>query len=210
MDTPTNMRALLCDGPHKYYVKEIPVDYITEKSLKPNELLVKILLVGICGSDIKMYKGAPFYWADNGRVNKKLLPIISGHEFVGEVVDPGTTDFKVGELVVTEQLVVCQSLNRPPCWFCQNGHFNKCDNLSIYGQAMHGALSEYMVYRDARLTYRATGLTANQAVLTEVLAVSVHSVQRVIPHLNDDTLKGMTAVVSGCGSVGLGVIAGLR
>jgi len=181
----TTFKALLARGPNDYYVSDIPLDYIGGNSLQEHQLLVKVLLVGICGSDIKMYKGAPFYWAENGRVNKSLLPIITGHEFVGEVVDPGKTRFRKGELVVTEQLLTCQAFGKEECWFCQRGHFNKCDNLAIYGQADHGALAEYMVYKDARRTFSATGLTPFQAVLTEVLAVSVYSVIKMIPYLTD-------------------------
>jgi len=48
------------------------------------DVLVKVLGVGICASDVKMFDGAEFYFGPNGRV--KSLPVVPGHEFVAEVV----------------------------------------------------------------------------------------------------------------------------
>ena len=134
-------------------------------------------------------------------------PVIPGHEFVGTVVKIGERarskfGLKEGDLTVAEQLVTCGT-----CWHCRNGGSNKCDNLKIYGQAIDGAMAEFMIYKGEGVIHRVPdGLSAEQAVLAEPLAVSIHAVDQA----NIDISESQVFCVAGCGTIGLGVIATLR
>ena len=91
------MFAVVCSGIQKWtYVEDYPVPVLVPTlSLKieptcklcvqgKGEVLARVLGVGICASDVKMYDGAEFYFGPNGRV--RSLPVIPGHEFVARVV----------------------------------------------------------------------------------------------------------------------------
>lgn len=129
------------------------------------------------GSDLKMYDGSDFYWGDNGRARRGVIP---GHEFVGSVVEIDPTiareqSIAVGDVVVAEQLLAC----RDRCWFCKNGMEHKCDQLVIYGQGVDGSMAEYMIYQKGSWLHKVPKeISPIYAVLAEPVAVSVRAVDR--------------------------------
>ncbi|CAF1231424.1 unnamed protein product [Rotaria sordida] len=195
----TNMKAVIANGPKDYkliYDKPIP-------KIQDGEVLVKVLVNGICGSDLKMYEGSEFYWGVGGRARRGVIP---GHEFIGSVVDIDPSiardqSISIGDVVVAEQLVAC----RDQCWFCKNGMEHKCDKLVIYGQGVDGCMAEYMIYQKGSWLHKVPeGLSPIYAVLAEPIAVSVRAMDRA--HLKPTDL----IVVSGCGTIGLGLIAAIE
>ena len=78
------MRACVLEDVSKLVVKEFDMP----ERIDDDDVLMKVSMVGICGSDIHMWD------------NEKKIGLVMGHEFCGTVVDPGTSDFKVGERVV--------------------------------------------------------------------------------------------------------------
>jgi len=200
---PTTMRAVVCHGPRDYRLEEVPVP-----TVGPREVLVRVLGVGICASDIKCYTGAPLFWGDERRQGYCQPPIIPGHEFVGEVVALGEEAgqkrrLAVGDRVISEQIVPCWE-----CRFCRRGQYWMCDRKpDVYGfrQRTPGAMAEYMIFPSDAIVHRVpTSLTLRQAVYIEPLACAIHAVQRATIELGD------TVVVSGCGPLGLGMVAAAR
>ena len=203
IDLPKTMRSVVCYGPENYRLEEISVPAIAN-----GEVLVRVLGVGICASDIKCYTGAPLFWGDADRQGYCQPPITPGHEFVGEVVALGAGaaekyGLAIGDLAISEQIV--------PCWhcrFCQRGQYWMCDRKhDVYGfrQRTPGAMAEYMRFPADAINYRVPKLlTPRQAVYIEPLACAIHAVQR------GEIQFGDVVVISGCGPLGLGMVAAAR
>src|SRR5206468_10614028 len=90
---------------------------VEEPKIGINDVLIQVLKTGICGTDVHIYK-----WDDWAR-RSIPVPLVVGHEFVGEIVEVGSnvTDFHVGEVVSGEGHVGCGHCRnclaggRPPC-----------------------------------------------------------------------------------------------
>jgi len=100
-----------------------------------NDVLIKVLRTGICGTDLHIYEWDA--WA------RKTIPVpmVVGHEFVGEIVEVGSnvTDFHVGEIVSGEGHVVCGR-----CRNCLAGRRHLCKNTKGVGVNRSGAFAEYL------------------------------------------------------------------
>jgi 2-desacetyl-2-hydroxyethyl bacteriochlorophyllide A dehydrogenase len=153
----------------------------------PGQALVRILRVGICGSDYSGYLGKmPFY----------SYPRIPGHELGVEVlaVGAGVTQVKPGDRCAVEPYMNCQH-----CFACQRGHGNCCEHLKVLGVMMDGGLCERMLV-PARKLHSSTKLTWEQLALVETLAIGCHAVNRSQAQPTD------TVLVIGAGPIGLSVI----
>lgn len=197
------MRSVICHGPRDYRLEEIAVPRI-----KPGEVMVKVLGVGICASDLKCYAGAPLFWGDESRKGYCQPPITPGHEFVGEVVALGEGagekyGLSIGDRAISEQIVPCWE-----CRFCKRGQYWMCDRKhDVYGfrQRTPGAMADYMIFPADAINHKVpTELDITEAVFIEPLACSIHAVQRGNIELGD------TVVISGCGPLGLGMVAAAR
>ncbi len=202
-ELPETMQAVMCHAPFDYRLEEVPLPVIG-----PEEVLVQVLLAGICASDAKCYSGAPLFWGDKDRVAYCQPPVIPGHEFVGRVVALGEGaaekyGLAVGDLAISEQIVPCGK-----CRFCQRGQYWMCElKNDVYGfrQETFGAMAEYMKFPRGAINYRLPETMAlNQAVYIEPLACAIHAVQRAEIELGD------TIVIAGCGPLGLGMVATAR
>ncbi|MFX1316610.1 MAG: scyllo-inosose 3-dehydrogenase [Promethearchaeota archaeon] len=125
-----------------------PIVRVIEKGkpqIKPNEVLVKVRRVGICGSDVHM---AQTY--DDGYIyypGLTAFPVTLGHEFAGEIVEIGDQAlnkrtgrlFEVGEPVTVEEMVWCGE-----CKPCCDGYPNHCERLQEIGFSVDGAYAEYI------------------------------------------------------------------
>lgn len=194
------MKALVAKGAKDFRFEDA---YPMPRVEHEEEVIVKVTAVGICASDGKMWKGGDFYWGKGGRVRGTPVP---GHEFVGEVVALGAAaserwGLKVGDSAVAEQCVPCHS-----CIYCREANHHKCNDLRIYGQALDGAMAEYMAYRKGSFVHRVPDALADptHAVFVEPLAVSVHAADRAQFKPYD------LVAVGGCGPIGLGVIAAAK
>ncbi|MGA2704085.1 MAG: L-threonine 3-dehydrogenase [Isosphaeraceae bacterium] len=100
-----------------------------------NDVLIKVLRTGICGTDVHIYEWDA--WA------KKTIPVpmVVGHEFVGQIVDVGSnvTDFHVGDVVSGEGHVVCGR-----CRNCLAGRRHLCKDTRGVGVNRPGAFAEYL------------------------------------------------------------------
>ncbi|MBQ9032329.1 MAG: alcohol dehydrogenase catalytic domain-containing protein [Parasporobacterium sp.] len=159
----------------------------------PGQVLVKVLLCGICGTDIHAY-------GNEGILHPGTIP---GHESVGivEETGEGVTCVAVGDLVAVGPPGDCGQ-----CYSCNTGHPNTCvhafPNTLGIGPGTQGAYAEYVLshFPQNELFRIPEGMPLEQAVLFDLVGVGFHAVRRSELRLGD------TAVVFGCGSVGLSVV----
>jgi len=174
------MKALQLVQPKTWRQIEIP-----EPSLPcPGEALVKVLSVGICGTDIGGYLGKmPFY----------TYPRIPGHELGVEVVAVGSdvTHIKPGDRCAVECYLNCQT-----CYACRRGFTNCCENHKTLGVMCDGGLTERIIL-PARKLHPAPKLTPDQCALVETLAIGCHAVDR------GNSKGGENVLIIGAGPIGL-------
>lgn len=108
---------------------------VPEPEIGPNDVLVKVLKTGICGTDIHIYN-----W-DEWAQKTIPVPMTAGHEFVGEVVEIGSQvkRVKVGDVVSAEGHIVCGQ-----CRACKAGQRHLCPNTIGIGVNRNGAFAEYI------------------------------------------------------------------
>jgi threonine dehydrogenase-like Zn-dependent dehydrogenase len=114
-----------------------------EPKPKADEVLLKIGAAGICGTDAHlMRKDEDGYTKYDGH---SKYPIITGHEFAGEVIEVGSAvkRLKVGDLASVESMNWCGE-----CDACRMGMFNQCKNLEEPGLTFDGGFAEYAVIRE--------------------------------------------------------------
>lgn len=130
------------------------------------QVLLKVMKIGICGSDIHVYHGKhPF----------TSYPVTQGHEFSCEVVSlgDGVTGLTPGQKVTVEPQVVCGQ-----CYPCRHGKYNLCEDLKVMGFQTTGAASEYFAEDASKITPLPDSMTFDQGAMIEPLAVAVHAVRR--------------------------------
>lgn len=153
----------------------------------PDEALVRVHRVGICGTDLGGYLGKmPFF----------SYPRIPGHELGVEVIAAGenVTSLKPGDLCAVEPYLNCQR-----CYACKRGYTNCCEHHKTLGVMCDGGLTERIVL-PARKLHVAAGLTSDQCALVETLAVGCHAVDRANPR------PGENVAILGAGPIGLSVL----
>jgi len=197
------MKAVRVHGIEDYRYEELEVP-------KPGygEILVKVSAVGICAGDAKTFAGAERFWGNGSDLLPYVEPIVTpGHEFSGTVVQLGEQadkihGVKLGDLVVSEQIVPCHE-----CKYCRNGNYQVCIPHHVYGfhQVTQGAMAEFMIFPQKALVHVVPKQTpAHHAAFIEPLACSLHAVELGNIQWND------VVVISGCGPLGLGMVAGAR
>lgn len=165
--------------------------------IRPDELLIKIEYVGICGSDLHFYEA--------GRLGNWVAdsPLILGHEPGGVVVEAGEAvkDFSPGDRVAIEPGVPCQK-----CDTCKEGTYNLCPDMSfmaIPGER-EGAFMEYCAHPANMCFKLPPQVSTMEGALIEPLAVGLHAVSV------SGAKFGQSAVVLGCGCIGLVTIMSLK
>src|ERR1700712_703179 len=161
-------------------------DVSLPREIKPNEILLKIRKVGVCGSDVHMYYGKhPF---------ANTYPMVQGHEYGGEVVKVGSavTLLKPGMKATARPHLVCGKC--PPCL---RGQYNVCQNLKVEGCAgPEGTAQEYFIIPEDRAVAIPDNLSYEQGAMIEPVAVGAHSTKR------PKSLVGKNVVVTGAGTIG--------
>jgi L-gulonate 5-dehydrogenase len=176
------MRQLVTIGPGQLAFRDAP-----EPVPGPDEALLAVEAVGICGSDLHLYAGDHPY---------ARFPTVQGHEFGGRVLalPPGYEGpVRVGQRVAVEPLLVCGE-----CLPCRRGRRNCCVRMRTYGVHLDGALSERIAVR-AGLLHEAEGLPPELVVLVETTSIALQATRR------GSVAAGDTVVVLGAGPVGLAV-----
>lgn len=152
-----------------------------------DEVLIRVFKTGICGTDIHIYN-----WDDWARKTIPV-PMVVGHEFVGEIVAVGSNvkDFAVGDLVSGEGHVVCGR-----CRNCLAGRRHLCQDTSGVGVNRPGAFAEYIALPYSNLWHHAAGVDHDVAAIFDPFGNAVHTALK-FPVLGEDVL------ITGAGPIGI-------
>lgn len=150
-----------------------------------DEVVVRIMKIGVCGSDIHVYHGKhPF----------TSYPVTQGHEVSGKIESIGSdvTEFRIGQKVTIEPQVYCGK-----CYPCTHGKYNLCEELKVMGFQTTGTASEYFAVKASKVTPLPENMTYNEGAMIEPLAVTVHAAKRA------GDIKGKKIAVLGAGPIGI-------
>ena len=175
------MRVAVVTEPFKVEVLDKPVPEIG-----PKDVLIKAVRVGICGSDLHLFKGTHAF---------RNPPADLGHEISGEVAEVGAevTKLKVGDRVTVEPQIGCGE-----CEYCKSGHINLCKSKIVPGTPKWGGtFAEYFAAPEQTVYKLADDVSFDKGALTEPLAVAVQAI-------NNAESAGKDAVaILGSGTIGL-------
>ena len=159
---------------------------VPEPTIGINDVLIKVKRTAICGTDMHIYNWDA--WA------QKTIPVpmVVGHEFVGEIVDVGANvnDFKTGMIVSGEGHVVCGR-----CRNCMAGRRHLCAHTSGIGVDRPGAFAEYMALPMSNVWEHTPGIDLDVAALFDPFGNAVHTALQY-------DLLGEDVLITGAGPIG--------
>lgn len=164
------------------WLDEVPVPKIGI-----NDVLIRVHRTGICGTDVHIYK-----WDDWAR-RTIPVPMVVGHEFVGEIVEVGSNvaDFRPGQIVSGEGHVVCGR-----CRNCLAGRRHLCAHTKGVGVNRPGAFAEYLSLPMTNVWLHSPGIDRDVASIFDPFGNAVHTALS-FPVLGEDVL------VTGAGPIGI-------
>jgi len=187
------MKAQMLTALRTIECRDIPTPAIVH----PNDVLLKLAYVGVCGSDVHYY--------ETGRIGSQVVryPYAVGHECAAIVAEVGSAvkTLRIGQSVVVEPAVSCHT-----CDQCRAGRPHTCRKLKFLGcpGQLDGCLSEYIVMPSECCLPIDGKITLPQGVLCEPFAIGVYAVQQ------SGIGAGMTAAALGAGPIGLSCLAAAK
>ncbi|WP_059172314.1 NAD(P)-dependent alcohol dehydrogenase [Bacillus sp. FJAT-27445] len=177
-------KAIFMSGTNHMVWKEVPMP-----TVKDNDVLIKVEVVGICGSDVHYYQ--------HGRIGDFIVngDFILGHECAGEVIEVGSDvkNLKVGDRVALEPGKTCGK-----CEFCKTGRYNLCPSVEFFATPpFHGVLTNYVAHPEDMCFKLPENVSSTEGALVEPLAVGLHATSI------GDVKLGDTVVIYGSGCIGL-------
>jgi 2-desacetyl-2-hydroxyethyl bacteriochlorophyllide A dehydrogenase len=161
------MKAIRLHGPKDARYEDVP-----DPKPGPDDVLVKVKAVAICGTDVELFDGTMFYITSG----MAKYPFIPGHEWSGEVVEAGENakaDFKPGDAVVGECSIGCRKCKR-----CLAGNYHLCADRSETGLLKQpGGMAEYISYPRFFL-HKVDGLSYEQAAFIEPTGIAVNPARK--------------------------------
>jgi L-iditol 2-dehydrogenase len=151
---------------------------------QPNEALIKVERIGVCGSDIHVYHGLHPYTS---------YPVVQGHEVSGVIAETGkdVTGFQAGDPVVFMPQVTCGT-----CHPCRHGMEHICDHLKVMGFQTNGAAQEYFPVPADQVIKIPANISLDHAAMIEPISVAVHALSRY------GNVSEKNVVVLGAGTIG--------
>ena len=171
------------------WLEEVP-----EPEIGINDVKIRVLLTGICGTDLHIYE-----WDDWAKATIPV-PLVIGHEFVGEIVAVGSNvaDYRVGDLVRGEGHVICGR-----CRNCLAGRRHLCAHTKGVGVNRPGAFAEYIVLPMSNIWKHNPKIKPEIAAIFDPFGNAVHTALS-FPVLGEDVL------ITGAGPIGLMAAAVVR
>ncbi|WP_320128255.1 zinc-dependent alcohol dehydrogenase family protein [uncultured Sphaerochaeta sp.] len=172
------MRAVLIEKPGVISVQEAPMPVIED-----DEVLIKVMSSGICGTDVHIFHGE--YLGS--------YPIIPGHEFSGIVEKVGklTKRIQVGDHVAVEPNIACDD-----CENCLENRQNFCVHWEGVGVSRPGGMAEY-VKAPEKAVFSIGSLSFDEGAFCEPLSCVLHGIEQIPLKLGDRVL------VLGAGPIGM-------
>jgi threonine 3-dehydrogenase len=160
-------------------------------AIGPTDVLVRVKATSICGTDLHIYGWDR--WSQ-GRIKP---PVTLGHEFCGVVEKVGeeVSAVKAGDFVSAEM-----HLNCGHCHQCRLGQAHICQNLRIIGIDLDGAFAEFVKIPATNIWKLDPSIPEHYGAILDPLGNAVHTVLA-------GAIAGQTALVTGCGPIGLMSIA---
>jgi threonine 3-dehydrogenase len=177
------MKALVKSRAEKgLWLEDVP-----EPKIGINDVLIRVHRTGICGTDLHIYN-----W-DAWAAKTIPVPLVIGHEFVGEIVEVGSNvaDFRPGQTVSGEGHVVCGR-----CRNCLAGRRHLCADTKGVGVARPGAFAEYLSLPMSNVWVHPRGMDKDVAAIFDPFGNAVHTALS-FPVLGEDVL------VTGAGPIGI-------
>lgn len=174
------MLELFLEKPYELKIRE------TEAPAAPGtgEVKIRTIYGGICGSDLRVYKGS---------INYAAYPVRPGHEVLGTVVEAGENAlFAPGTRVVILPNTFCGE-----CEFCLKGRTNICKEKKPLGISVSGVFAQEIIVEAKYVVPVPEDIPAERAILIEPFAVTVHALRKA------SIAKGTSVAVVGCGTEGL-------
>ena len=173
------MKAIYMRAPKDLKFEEVP-----NPVLHDDEVLIKVMAVGVCGSDI------PRMLVFGAHVS----PIIPGHEFAGKIVEVGKNveGWKVGDKASTAPLLPCGK-----CEWCQKGIYSLCEDYMYYGSRNDGAYAQYLAVKADNLLRLDADTPYDWGATIDPAANAVHA------YLRANATGEDTVCVYGLGAIGL-------
>jgi threonine 3-dehydrogenase len=165
-----------------------------EPNAGPGEVKIRVLRTGVCGTDLHIEA-----W-DEWAAGAVAAPLITGHEFAGEVVaiGAGVRDVQVGDLVSGEGHIVCGT-----CRNCRAGRRHLCIRTSGIGVNRDGAFAEFVVIPESNAWVQPAGFDPDLAAIFDPFGNAVHTALQ-FPVVGEDVL------ITGAGPIGLMAAAVVR
>lgn len=163
---------------------------IEEKAIpevKADEVLIKIMAAGVCGTDMHIYGGAK-------GASECYPPVVLGHEFAGivEAVGEDVKNIEVGQHVTADPSIMCGK-----CFACQTGKPHFCVDYSATGVTYDGGFAQYCVVKDKQVFILKPEVSFEEGAMCEPLGCCLHGIDRASVRTGD------TVMIIGGGTIGL-------
>jgi threonine 3-dehydrogenase len=167
---------------------------VPEPEIGINDVLIRVRRASICGTDLHIWK-----WDEWARKTIPV-PMVVGHEFVGEIVAVGSnvSDFFPGDIVSGEGHVVCGR-----CRNCLAGRRHVCARTKGVGVNRPGCYAEYLALPMTNVWHHAKGIDLDVAAIFDPFGNAVHTAL-TFPVLGEDVL------ITGAGPIGIMAAAVVR
>ncbi|MFG6117947.1 zinc-dependent alcohol dehydrogenase family protein [Thalassobacillus sp. B23F22_16] len=180
------MKALVIEKPYEAAIKDVPYPSPGE-----GEVTIKVENIGICGTDIHIFKGeflSPY-------------PIIPGHEFSGVIheIGEGVSHFLEGDRVTADPSLFCGA-----CEFCLTNRGNHCENWGALGNTVDGSMAEYVKVPVKNVVKLPDSMSFQEGAFIEPMACVVHGMNRL------DLKVGDRVLLFGAGAMGQQLIQSVK
>ncbi|MCL2374610.1 MAG: zinc-binding alcohol dehydrogenase family protein [Treponema sp.] len=184
------MKALVMTKPGEFVFEDRPMPVPQN-----DEVLFKVLQVGVCGTDLHAFGGTqPLF----------TYPRVVGHELAVQVAQiPESAKRAAGELKEGDIVSILPYLRCGTCIACRSGKTNCCTTLRCLGVPVDGGMQEY-ISLPAFYAVPAGKVKPQEITLVECFSIGFHGVRRGNPR------QGEIALVVGAGPIGIGAIHGLK
>lgn len=180
------MKAAILHGPYDLRVEDVT----PQLRLGPDEVMLKVKYVTICGTDVHAYKGNI----------PTRTPVIVGHEYAGEIFQVGrdVKEFSVGDRVTGSYAATCGV-----CKYCTIGKVQLCENRILFGLNFDGAFTKFMRVPRANRTLVKIPNDMDfktAAPIPDMFLTGLYAVEK------GDVRPGSTVLITGLGAIGLSAL----